>query len=231
MLHVEEPVVVRGQLALLREPGLGAGIRRGDGQVDDLWNGQRPVAHGGEPCLVPVGVGDDVDGHGQAQSPGDLQRLHVGIGRHALAMPLERLGIERLHAEEHVEETEPSPVGEDLLVAEQHVATRLEVVLLADAPPLYLAADREAVLGVDERHVVDQEHVGLLDAGQVLGGRLGGGLAVAAAVERPGAAERAIPGAAARELGRGARVEHAEEVPVAAPAEIARRRKAVEVVQ
>src|SRR5439155_14460978 len=96
------------------------------------------------------------------------------------------------------------PAAEDLLVAQQDVAAGFQVVALADAPALDLVGDGHAELGLDEGDVVDQEDVGLGDAGEVLGGGLGGDLAVAAAVEGPGAAEGAVPGAAARELDRGA---------------------------
>src|SRR5207249_8136369 len=113
-------------------------------------------------------------------------------------------------------QAEPLPVLEDLVVAQQHVAARLQVVLLAHAALLQLAADREAVLGVDEGHVVHDEDVGLGDAREVLGGGLRRGSAVRAAVEGPRAAERAVPGAAARQLGGGARIEDADEVLVAA---------------
>ena len=56
--------------------------------------------------------------------------------------------------------------------------------------------------------------------------RLGLQLAVAAPVERPGAAERAVPGAAARELDRRGRIEHADEVLAPVGQQIARRRSA-----
>src|SRR5262249_8813938 len=152
----------------------------------------------------------------------DLDRLEVLAGGRALAMELEPLLVERLDAQEHVVEAEPLPVREDLLVLDQHVAAGLQEVLLLDPPALDLPAHREAVLGMDEGHVVYQEHVGLADARQVLGRRLRRGLPIAAAVEGPRAAERAIPGTAARELGRGARVEDADEVLVAPSAEVTR---------
>ncbi len=75
------------------------------------------------------------------------------------------------------------------------------------------------------------EDVGLGDARQVLGGALGRGLPVAAPVEGPGAAERAVPRTAARELGRGARVEHADEVAPPVARQVAGGRKPVEVFQ
>ena len=65
---------------------------------------------------------------------------------------------------------------------------------------------------------------------QLVGGRLGALDPVAAAVEGPGAAERAIPGAAPAELDRGARVEHADEVLAAMPQQVAGGDQVVEVL-
>src|SRR4030095_16930511 len=89
----------------------------------------------------------------------------------------------------------------------------------------------EAVLRVHEGDVVHQEHIRLGDPRQVLPRRLGRGLAIAAAVERPRAAERAVPRAAPRQLGRGARVEDADEVLPPPTREVAGGREAVEVVE
>ena len=178
-----------------------------------------------------LGVGDDVDGDREPERAGDLQRAQVLVEGDPLAVGLEGVLVEGLDPEEHVVEAEPLPAREQLLVLDQHVAAGLQVVLLADAPPLDLGRDRVAVLGVDEGHVVDDEHVGLADARQVLARRLRRALPVAAPVEGPRAAEGAVPGAAAGELDRGARVEHADEVLVPLAAEVARGQEAVEVVE
>src|SRR5207244_902687 len=126
---------------------------------------------------------------------------------------------------------EPLPVREDLRMAEEHVAPGLEVVPLAYAAALELLADREAVLGVDEGDVVHEEDVRLLDAREILGRGLGGRLAVAPPVERPRAAERAVPRAPARQLRRGAGVEHADEVAPPVAREVAGGREGIEVLQ
>ena len=231
VLDVEEPVVPRRQLARLGEPRLGARIGRAHRQVDDLGDAQRPLPDHREAALVPVRVGDDVEGNGEAELARDLERLEVLVGSHPLPQQLEPLLVERLHAEEHVVQAEPTPVREDLLVLDEDIAARLEVVLLPDPATLDLAADGEAVLGLDERDVVHEEDVGLADARQVLGRRLRRRLAVAPAVEGPGAAEGAVPGTAARELGGGAGIEDADEVLVAPAHEVARGRVAVEVVE
>src|SRR5207248_3301411 len=111
---------------------------------------------------------------------------------------------------------------------QQYVAAGLEVVLLAHVALLELAPDGEAVLGMDERHIVHQEDVRLRDPGEVVGGRLGRDLAIRAAVERPRAAERAVPRAAACQLRRGAGIEHADEVLAAAPREVAGGRESID---
>jgi hypothetical protein len=92
-------------------------------------------------------------------------------------------------------------------------------------------SDGVAVLGLDEGHVVHDEDVGLPDAGEVLARRLRRALAVAAPVEGPRAAERAVPRAAAGELDRRARVEHPDEVLVAPAPEIAGGQVTIQIVE
>ena len=151
-------------------------------------------------------------------------------GRGALAERRQALLIEGLQAEEHVVQAQPPPAAEHLLVAEQDVAAGLQVVLLADAAPLELPGDLVAVLGLDEGHVVDDEHAGLGDAGHVLDGGLRRQPPVAAAVEGPRGAERAVPRAAAGELDRGGRVHHPDEVLAPPPAQMPGRKMIVEAV-
>ena len=103
------------------------------------------------------------------------------------------------------------PEAEHLLVAQQHVAARLQVVVLPDAGAGDRLAERHAVALLHEGDIVDDEDARFADPAQILDRALRADQTVAAAVERPGAAERAIPWAAARELDRGARVEHADE--------------------
>ena len=114
---------------------------------------------------------------------------------------LQPLFVDRLHAQEHVLrpscfQTRTRPCFQ------QNVAAGLQVVLLPDAALFDRLGDRVAVLGVDERHVVDDEHARLANVCQILAHHLWTDLAVAAAIEGPGAAKGAVPGAAARELDR-----------------------------
>src|SRR5690606_16183832 len=139
-------------------------------------------------------------------------------------MQLERLLVDRLEAEKHVVKPELRPALEDLLVPDEDVAPRLEVVLLLDAASLDLVGDLHSALGIDERDVVDDEDVGLADAREVLRRALGRELPVASTVEGPRAAEGAVPRTAARELDRCARIEVADEVLLPSPHQIASRR-------
>src|SRR5215471_1443057 len=117
--------------------------------------------------------------------------------------------IDRFQAQEHVLEPEPPPVAEHFLVANQDIGAGLKVVLLFDLALFQLGTDREAMLGMDESNIVNDEDVGFFDRGHVVRGRFRRRLAVTAAIEGPGAAKRTIPRAPARELDRGARIEHA----------------------
>src|SRR5262249_23623889 len=123
------------------------------------------------------------------------------------------------------------PVGEEVAVLDEHVAAGFQVVLLLHLPPLQLLANGEAVLGVDEGYVVHQEDVGFADGGEILRRLHGGGLPVAPSIEAPRAAEGAVPGAASGQLRGGAGIEHADEVLVASPGQVARGQEAVEVVE
>ena len=231
MLDVEQPVVARGQPPGLGVPDFRARIRCHHRQVHDLGHGQRELPDGTEPRGVPGGVDDQVDGDVDAEPAGHLQGPEVVVRADPLAVRRQALCVDSLHAEEHVAQAEPGPSLEDLPVAQQDVAAGLQVVPLADVPPLELGGDPVAVLGTDEGHVVHDEHVRLADAGQLVGRRLRRGLAVAAAVERPGGAERAVPRAAAAELDRRTRIELADEVAAAPAHQVPGRARAVDGVQ
>src|SRR6202012_1688139 len=117
-----------------------------------------------------------------------------------------------------VVEAEPPPAAEHLLVADEDIAAGFQAVLLADAAAFELPGDLVALLRLDEGDVVDDEHARRGDARNALGGRLRRQPPVAAAVERPRAAERAVPRAAPGELDRGRRVHYPDEVLAPPPA-------------
>src|SRR5262249_3760436 len=159
------------------------------------------------------------------------QGLEVLPGGDALAVELEGFLVQGLQAQEHVVEPELAPELEELPVLDEHVAAGLEVILLLDAAPLELLSDGAPVLGMDEGDVVHEDHLGLADGGETLRRLLRRRLPIAPAVERPRAAERAVPRAAARQLGGGARIEDADEVLVPLAREIAGGEELVEVVE
>src|SRR5439155_23600127 len=106
--------------------------------------------------------------------------------------------------EEHVRDAKLFPEAEHLLVAQQHIAAGFEVVALPDAGARDSIAQLHAVTLLHEGDIIDDEDAGLADPSQILDHPLGAQQAIAAAIKGPGAAERAIPRAAARELDRGA---------------------------
>src|SRR4029077_3213512 len=161
----------------------------------------------------------------------DFERLEVDTHRGALAMQLQPLLVDRLEAEEHVLHSKRPPVLEDLRIAAEQVGASFEVVLLFDFALFDFMADREAMLGMNERNVVDDEDVGLLDRQHVFRGGFGRGLAITAAVKSPRTAERTIPRASASELDRRARIERADKIFVTLAAEIAGRKKLIEIVE
>ena len=77
VLDVEQAVVAGREPALLGEPALRAGIRRVDADVHDLRHFEAPFADGGEALLVPVGIGDEVDRHLDAERAGEFERLEI----------------------------------------------------------------------------------------------------------------------------------------------------------
>src|SRR4029434_9318656 len=99
----------------------------------------------------------------------------------------------------------------DLLISEQHVASRFQIILFLDAVTGNGLTYLEALFGLDECHVGDDEDAWFAHAAQVVEDGVGCARAIAAAIERPGAAERAVPRTAAGKLNRGAGVEHSNE--------------------
>src|SRR5215467_15044359 len=230
VLDVVESIVARVDAPRLGAPGLRARVRRVDGDVHDLRDLQAPLTDHREALAVPFGIGDQVDRDLDAERARELEGLERVAERDPLAVLAQALLVDGLEPEEHVREAQPRPHAEHVLVAEQHVAACLEIILLADSAARDGLADLEAVLGLYEGDVVDDEHAGLADRREVFGRPLRADHAIAPAVEGPRAAEGAIPWAAARELDRRARIERAEEVLPAALEQIARRDEHVEVL-
>ena len=100
--------------------------------------------------------------------------------------------------------------------------------MLADAGADDRLADLHPVPLLHEGDVVDDENTRLADRPEILDDALRADHAIAAAVEGPGAAEGAVPRAAAREFDRGAGIERAEKIFPAMAQQIACRHQIVE---
>src|SRR5437868_4083308 len=162
--------------------------------------------------MVPIGIGDQVDCNMHVERAGEFERLEIAAERHALAVLLQAILVDRLEAEKHVGDAELLPEAEHLLMAQQNIAAGFEVIALLDAGPRHRLAERQAVALLHEGDVVDDEDAGLADPAQILDDPLRAQQAIAAPVESPGTAERAIPRAAAGELDRGTGIEHPDEI-------------------
>src|SRR5262249_7305437 len=150
--------------------------------------------------MVPVRIGDQVDRDHDPERAGEFERLEIAAQRNPLAMLAQTFFVDRLKADEHVFKPELSPEAEYLLVAQQHVAASLEIILLADAGADDRLGDFHPVSLLHKGHVVDDKHTGFADRPQVLDDALRAHDPVAAAVKGPGAAKGAVPWAAPREL-------------------------------
>src|SRR6516164_362762 len=143
-------------------------------------------------------------------------------------MLAQTLFVDRLEADEHVFEAELSPEAEHLLVAQQHVAAGLEVVLLADAGADDRLSDLHPMPFLYKGDVVDDEDTRLADRPEILDDAVRTDDAIAAAVEGPSAAKGAVPWAASREFDRGAGIERAQEIFPAMAQQVACRHQIVE---
>src|SRR6516165_6972098 len=229
MLDIEQAIIARLQAALLGEPSLSPGIGRVDADVDDLRHVHAPLAHHAEAFLVPIRVGDDVDCHFDAERAGEFERFEIAPERNALAEFFQSILIERFDAEKDVGDAKLLPELKQLLVAQEDIAARFQIETFAQS----LAGDRlpdcKAVALLDEGDIVDDENAGLPDGGEILDHPLGADRAIAASIESPGAAERAVPRASAREFDGSTGVKDADEIFAALAQKIARRPHVIEV--
>src|SRR5712691_11666598 len=84
---------------------------------------------------------------------------------------------------------------------------------------------------MNERHVIDDKHVGLSDAGQVFYHCLWSVLPVAATIKGPGAAEGTVPGTATRELNGCTGIYSPHKILVPLPYQITRREMLIQTVE
>src|SRR5215469_5030546 len=173
MLDVEQAIIERLQRPRLALPGLRSRVRRVDAEIDDLRHFEAPGANRRETVVIPIGVDDKIDGDGETKRAREFQRLEILPERHALAIGLEPGLVERLEPQEHVFKTERLPVAENVLIAQQYIAARLEIILLLDAALLDGLSDRITVALLDEGDIVDDEDARLADRAQILDDTLG----------------------------------------------------------
>src|SRR6185369_9883374 len=86
MLNIEEAVIPRLDLGRCRVPALGSWVRSIDADGHDLRDVQAPLPNCLESLSIPVGIGDQIDGHADAKGSGTFQRFEVFPQRDALAM-------------------------------------------------------------------------------------------------------------------------------------------------
>src|SRR5438552_16520056 len=189
-----------------------AGIRRVNADVDDLGDFEAPIAYYLESFAVPCGIGNDIDSHGYVERASKLQCFEILGERHAFAVTLESLFIDRFETKEHGSQAEPLPELEDFLVSQQHVPARLKVITFPDPAARNRFAKLHAVLGLNERDVVHDKNSRLADLRQLINCALRCFHPVIASVERPRAAKNAVPRATPTELDGSSRVELADEI-------------------
>src|SRR5262245_2658469 len=174
--------------------------------VDHLRDFETPIAHDLESFAIPCRISNDVDGHRYVERASEFQCFEIFRKRHAFAVAFQSFFVDCFKAEEHRIHTEPLPEPEDLLVTQQHVATRFEVITFADPAPGNGFAKLHAVLGLNESYVVHDKNAGLAYLRQLLNGALGCLYAIVTSVKCPRAAKDAVPWAASTELDGSRRV-------------------------
>src|SRR4029077_6997232 len=212
MLDVKQPVIARRYPARFGTPTLGTRVRRVDADIDDLRDLLAKLTDHSKTVPIPGGVGNQIDGHGHPQRAGKLERIEVLAKSYPLAKLFQAFLVNGLDTQKHVLEPNIPPELENLLVAQEDVASGFQVILLLDAAFGDHLADAHPVLCLNKGDVVQEEHARFFNSAQFFDRALRGFSSVTSPVESPCAAEYAIPRAAAAELDRGARVKHANKV-------------------
>src|SRR5215469_193167 len=127
-------------------------------------------------------------------------------------MFLQPFFVDRFDAQEHVFQAQGLPEGENVLVPEEGVATRLQIVSFLETLPGDGVADLKSVLGLNEGHIVYNKDPGLVDLFEILHDLLWTDRPVPPAIKCPGAAERTIPRTAPGELDGRTGVQNSDKV-------------------
>jgi hypothetical protein len=231
MLDIVQTIIAACNAPCLGMPALRPWVGRIDADVDDFRDLQTPLAHDLEPSAVPGGIRDQVNSDRDPQRPGEVERFKILAQRDALSVEGEALFVDGLDANEHVGESKGLPETEHLLVPQQHIPARFEIVLFADSPAGDRLTDGHPLFALNEGDVIDNEDAGLPDAAQVINDGLRTADAIRAAIKGPGAAERAVPWAASSKFDGCARIEDTDEVRAPVTEQIPRRAMVVEVLK
>src|SRR5437762_1210652 len=228
VLDVEQPVVAGRKTTRFGMPGFRAGIRRINADINDLGNFQAPVAHDLEAFAVPRGIGNDVDCNIYVERAGILECFKIFGECDALSVTLQPLLVDCFKTEEHGIQAESLPKFEDLLVAQEHIAARFEIVTFPDSAAGDRFAKLHTVLGLNEGYVVHDKNSRLADLCQFFDRALWCLHAVVATVERPRTAEDTVPWTAPAKLDGSSRIELAYKIFPAMSNDIARRQEIIQ---
>src|SRR5947199_9365213 len=187
-------------------PGFRAGIRRINADINDLGNFQAPVAHDLEAFAVPRGIGNDVDCNIYVERAGILECFKIFVECDALSVTLQSLLFDCFKTKTHSIQAKSFPKFEDLLIAQEHIAARFEIITFPDSAAGNRFAKLHTVLGLNEGYVVHDENSRLADLCQFLDRALRCLHAVVATVECPRAANDAVPWTAPAELNGRSRI-------------------------
>ena len=104
-------------MSLLRQPAFRPRIGGINAYVDDFGHLQTPLANGSETFLIPVWIGDDVDGNLNAKRVASLQRLEVPADRDPLAELAQAFIVDCLDTKKHIFKPDRLPEFEHILIA------------------------------------------------------------------------------------------------------------------
>src|SRR5947207_9747959 len=172
-------------------PGFRAGIRRINADINDLGNFQAPVAYDLEAFAVPRGIGNYVDCNIYVERAGILECFKIFGECDALSVTLQSLLVDCFKTKEHGIQAESLPKFEHLLIAQEHIAARFEIITFPDSAAGNRFAKLHTVLGLNEGYVVHDENSRLAHLCQFLDRALRCLHAVVATVECPRAAKDA----------------------------------------
>src|SRR3981081_472317 len=104
--------------------------------------------------MIPGRVCDKVNCERYSERSGKLQGFEILRERNALPKLFETLFVDRLDPKKHVLQSNIAPKLENLLVSQQNVSSRLQVILFANPFARDHFADLHPVLRLNECHIV-----------------------------------------------------------------------------